>query len=68
MTECPHHFDHCIRACLGPVPNMAARPLLPGLAQADEVPLRYEWVRDWEAVAALDFHDGAEWITFLRPH
>lgn len=61
------NFEERIRECLGPVPNIEARLLLPGLQSATQVILRYEWIKNWSAVADLDFHDGEEWITFLKP-
>lgn len=59
--------DH-IRAALGPVPSVEARPTLAALLRDPDVrfvSLRYEWVRDWAALEGLDFWDGEVWITLL---
>ena len=61
-------FEERIRACLGPRPSKQVRdvmlPIPPGRA---DYSLRYDWIMDWKAVEGIDFWDGAEWITFLRP-
>lgn len=47
---------------------MDARPLVAELKRSrpTEAAVRYEWIRDWDALAGLDFRDGEEWITFLQ--
>jgi hypothetical protein len=60
-------FEERIRACLGPIPAPAARQLLPRLVHADGIELAYEWIKDWDILEGLDFQDGSDHITFLRP-
>lgn len=60
-------FEDKVRACLGKIPGLTARSVLPLRPGADHVTLRYEWIKDWEVVKGLDFLDGSEWITFLKP-
>jgi hypothetical protein len=61
-------FEERIRASLGPRPSKSVRdvmlPIPPGRA---DYSLNYDWIVDWKPLEGLDFYDGAEMITFLRP-
>jgi len=54
-----------VRKALGPTPGPAVRQALPLQAVEGMVSVRYEWLKNWSAVADLDYWDGAEWITFI---
>ncbi len=41
--------------------------MLPRLPHADGIELRYEWIKNWDVLEGLDFQDGSEIITILRP-
>jgi hypothetical protein len=60
-------FEERIRACLGPVPVLGARQVLPTLKAGGDVRLAYSWIADWSVLDGIDFLDGQQYITFLRP-
>lgn len=47
-----------VRACLGPVPTMAARELLPIHPDTCSLVLQYEWIKDWSQLEGLEYWDG----------
>ena len=63
-------FYDSIAAALGKVPSIEARPTLAGLRRHPsqrEITLRYDWIKNWQPLADLDFRDGEDRITFMEP-
>ena len=59
-----------VRDCLGVVPSVEAKDALRVLASAGPgacVYFRYDWIKDWSALAGLDFWDGSEGLTIRLP-
>lgn len=57
-----------VKKCLGANPSVEARPRLMAMLKdpaAKSITLRYDWIKDWDAVEGLGFRDGEEWIEFL---
>jgi len=63
-------FYDRMRAGLGKVPNVEAKPRMGWLKrnpETREFRVKYDWIKDWAAVEGLDFSDGQEWIIFYNP-